>query len=84
MNGLWTPQTTVTEGLWDFVFQNVARMIYKFSKRNNKNYFGDLFKPYREIVVALVPDQLFINIAPNSLIRVNLDNTNIVSWINKG
>ena len=32
----------------------------------------------------LLAFQVFAKIAPNSFIRVNSDNTNVVSWLNKG
>ena len=46
--------------------------------------FGDMFISYRELLAVLLAFQVFAKIAPNKLIRVNSDNTSVVSWLNKG
>ena len=56
----------------------------RYLKPTNKIIFEDLFIAYRELLAVLLAFQVFAKIAPNSFIRVNSDNTNVVSWLNKG
>ena len=46
--------------------------------------FEDLFIAYRELLAALFAFHIFAKSARNKFIRINSDNTNTVSWINKG
>ena len=46
--------------------------------------FKDLFIAYRELLAVLLAFQVFAHISPNSFIRVNSDNKNVISWLNKG
>ena len=43
-----------------------------------------MFIAYRELLAVLFAFQVFSEIAPNCLIRLNSDNKNVVSWLNKG
>ena len=49
-----------------------------------ESIFVDMFIAYRELLAVLLAFQVFAKIAPNKLIRVNSDNTSVVSWLNKG
>ena len=50
----------------------------------SKFLFGDIFIAYRELLAVLLAFQLFAKRAPKSFVRINSDNSNVVSWINKG
>ena len=49
-----------------------------------RSFFEDMFIAYRELLTALLACQVFAKLAPNSFIRLNSDNTNVVTWMNKG
>ena len=49
-----------------------------------KNKFVDIFIAYRELLAVLLAFQVFAKISPKSYIRINSDNSNVVSWVNKG
>ena len=49
-----------------------------------RHIFKDMFIAYRELLAVLLAFQVFAESAPNCFIRVNSDNTNVVSWLNKG
>ena len=49
-----------------------------------KSIFGNMFIAYRELLAVLFAFQVFSEIAPNCFIRLNSDNENVVSWLNKG
>ena len=56
----------------------------KSLKPKTKAIFNNIFIAYRELLAVLLAFQAFARIAPNSFIRVNSDNQNVVSWLNKG
>ena len=49
-----------------------------------KPLFVDMFIAYRELLAVLLAFQVFAKIAPNRFIRINSDNTSVVTWLNKG
>ena len=49
-----------------------------------RTLFEDMFIAYRELLAVLLAFQVFAKTAPNTFIRVNSDNANVVSWWNKG
>ena len=49
-----------------------------------KILFNDVFIAYRELLAVLLAFQVFAKIAPKSYIRINSDNSSVVSWVNKG
>ena len=53
-------------------------------KSTAKIKFRDIFIAYRELLAVLLAFQVFARIAPQRFIRINSDNTNVVSWLNKG
>ena len=59
-------------------------MFLRSIKSATKIKFTDMFIAYRELLAVLLAFQVFSRIAPNCFIRINSDNSNVVSWINKG
>ena len=53
-------------------------------KPQRRRIFENIFIAYRELLAVLLAFQAFASIAPNCLIRLNSDNKNVVSWLNKG
>ena len=49
-----------------------------------RSFFVDMFIAYRELLAVLLACQVFAKLAPNCFIRLNSDNTNVVTWMNKG
>ena len=49
-----------------------------------RNFFNKMPIAYRELLAVLLAFQVFADIAPNFFIRINSDNTNVVTWLNKG
>ena len=46
--------------------------------------FVDMFISYRELLAVLLAFHIFAKKSPNSFVRINSDNTSVVSWLNKG
>ena len=46
--------------------------------------FDEVKIAYRELLSAVIAFLCFAPISPSSLIRINTDNRNVVSWLNKG
>ena len=65
-------------------FKISHRQFLKFLKPSERIIFSDFFIAYRELLAALLAFQAFSKIAQNSFIRINSDNSNVVSWLNKG
>ena len=66
-------------------FFRISHTMFLRSKKSaTKLKFTDMFIAYRELLAVLLAFQVFSRIAPNCFIRINSDNSNVVSWINKG
>ena len=46
--------------------------------------FEDVKIAYRELLAAVIAFLYFAPKSPSSLVRINCDNQNVVSWLNKG
>ena len=46
--------------------------------------FNNIFIAYRELLAVLLAFQAFAKFSPKSYIRINSDNSNVVSWVNRG
>ena len=46
--------------------------------------FGDTFIAYRELLAVLLACQVFARFSPKSFVRINSDNSSVVTWVNKG
>ena len=62
----------ISNETWSAVLNN-----QKYSKLKN------LFISYRELLAVLFAFHCFAKLAPKSYVRINSDNTNTVSWLNK-
>ena len=64
-------------------------MISNFRAANSK-FFGQIVKfddikiAYRELLSAVIAFLYFAPLSPSSIIRINTDNQNVVSWLNRG
>ena len=58
--------------------------LLEFKKSPIQSIFNNIFIAYRELLAVLLAFQAFARFAPKSYIRINSDNSNVVSWVNKG
>ena len=65
-----------------FILKNSACAASKFFGHGVK--FEDIWIAYHELLAAGIAFVYFAPLYPSSLIRINTDNQNVVSWLNKG
>ena len=65
-------------------FEVSHKTLMSFLDSTYRKMFEDLFIAYRELLAALFAFQVFAKYGKSKLIRINSDNTNTVSWLNKG
>ena len=68
----------------DTFFKISHKTVLSFFGSSYAHLFKDLFISYRELLAALFAFQIFAKNARTKLVRVNSDNKNTVSWLNKG
>ena len=65
-------------------FKISHKRLLKMVDLDFKKVFGHAFIAYRELLAVLLACQMFAKISPKSFVRINSDNSNVVTWVNKG
>ena len=65
-------------------FKISHQKLCSFMDSNSSIIFTNIFIAYRELLAVLFAFQVFAKLKPKSYIRLNSDNSNVVSWVNRG